>query len=150
LLWFEDQPPSEYPKKALAAVTTHDLPTLAGIWTGADQEAQRQAGVKPDRSASEQFRHKLVEISGVESDADVTLAITKTFEQLAQSPSVMVMAELEAACVVNERPNMPTSAGKYPNWSLALPAPIEELESAELPRSLAHILNRGRRKRDNS
>jgi 4-alpha-glucanotransferase len=150
LLWFEDQLPSEYPKKALAAVTTHDLPTLAGIWTGADLEAQRRVGVKPDCSANEQFRRKLMEASGVEVDADVTLAITKTFEQLAEAPSAIVMAELEAACVVNERPNMPTSAGKYPNWSLALPAPIEELESAELPRRLAHILNRGRRKRDNS
>ncbi|MCC2641764.1 MAG: 4-alpha-glucanotransferase [Nitrospira sp.] len=145
LLWFEDSPPSEYPEKALAAVTTHDLPTLAGIWTGADFEAQRQAGVKPDHSASEQFRRKLVETCGVEAGADVTVAITKTFEQLAEAPSAIVMAELEALCVVNERPNMPSATGTYPNWSLALPTPIEELESAELPRRLAHILNRRKR-----
>src|SRR5207244_3796809 len=36
---FEPNPPAQYPELALAAVTTHDLPTLAGIWTGADLQA---------------------------------------------------------------------------------------------------------------
>lgn len=142
LLWFEKGPPSAYPQKALAAVTTHDLPTLAGVWTGADLESQRRFGVEPDQSAQQQFRGKLLETSGVESEADVSLAITKTFEQLADSPSAVVMAELEAAGAVNERPNMPSSAGKYPNWSLALPTTLDDLESADLPRTLAKILNR--------
>ena len=59
LLWFEDIPPSQYPEKALAAITTHDLPTLAGIWTGADLETQRRLGLNPDESANEKFREKL-------------------------------------------------------------------------------------------
>jgi 4-alpha-glucanotransferase len=144
LLWFEDTPPSEYPEKALAAVTTHDLPTLVGIWTGADLEAQRHVGAKPDRAGSEKFRSKLLEISGVEAGADVTEAIIKTFEQLAEAPSMIVLAELEAACVAAERPNMPSACGKYPNWSLALPVTLEELQSAKLPRRLSEILNRRR------
>jgi 4-alpha-glucanotransferase len=74
--------------------------------------------------------------------ATLTLAITKTFEQLAQVPSVIVMASMEAACVIAERPNMPSAAGKYPNWSLALPLPLEKLESSEVPRRLAQVLNR--------
>jgi 4-alpha-glucanotransferase len=141
LLWFEDSPPSEYPEKALAAVTTHDLPTLVGIWTGADLEAQRHVGAKPDRAGSEKFRHKLLEMSGVQSGADATEAIIKTFEQLREAPSMIVLAELEAACMTAERPNMPSACGKYPNWSLALPVTLEELESAELPRRLSAILN---------
>ena len=48
LLWFERTPP-KYPDRALAAVTTHDLPTIAGLWTGADLEDQRAAGVIPAR-----------------------------------------------------------------------------------------------------
>ena len=39
LLWFEKDPPQDYPELALTAVTTHDLPTVAGLWTGADLEA---------------------------------------------------------------------------------------------------------------
>jgi 4-alpha-glucanotransferase len=144
LLWFEDTPPTEYPEKALAAVTTHDLPTLVGIWTGADLEAQRHVGAKPDRAGSEKFRSKLLEISGLESGANVTEAIIKTFEQLADAPSMIVLAELEAACAAAERPNMPSACGKYPNWSLALPVTLDELEAAELPRRLSEILNRRR------
>jgi 4-alpha-glucanotransferase len=74
--------------------------------------------------------------------ATVTLAIPKTFEQLAQAPSALAMASLEAACVTAERPNRPSAAGKYPNGSLALPLPREALESSEVPRRLAQILNR--------
>ena len=142
LLWFEEEPPAEYPEKALAAITTHDLPTLAGVWTGADLEAQEQFSVRPDPAAQSQFRQKLIETSGLDEEADVTVAIAKTFEQLAESPSQIVMADLEAALAVNERPNMPQSAGKYPNWSLALPSSIEEMKSAQLPQRLARILNR--------
>src|SRR5439155_2249495 len=35
----------EYPVQSLVSSTTHDLPTLAGFWTGADIEARRAAGV---------------------------------------------------------------------------------------------------------
>lgn len=143
LLWFENTPPSQYPEKALAAITTHDLPTLAGIWTGEDFETQRRLGLNPDESASEKLREILLKTSGLDADADVTLAITKTFEQLAQAPSAIVMASMEAACVAAERPNMPSATGGiYPNWSLALPLPLEDLESSEVPRRLAKILNR--------
>jgi len=142
LLWFEPTPPSEYPEKALAAITTHDLPTLAGIWTGADFDMQQRLGLNPDESANRMFHEKLLETSGLAPDADVTLAITKTFEQLAQAPSAIVMASMEAACVVTDRPNMPAASETYPNWSLALPLPLEDLESSEHPRRLAQILNR--------
>lgn len=141
LLWFEDHPPSKYPWKALAAVTTHDLPTLAGVWTGADLDSQQACGVKPDERAQEQFQTKLIETSNVEAGTDLEEVILKTYATLADSPCAVVMADLETACAVRERPNMPFPGGKYPNWSLALPCPFEELEAADLPTKLAKILN---------
>ncbi|BCA55603.1 4-alpha-glucanotransferase [Nitrospira sp. KM1] len=141
VFWFEEEAPSSYPEKALAAVTTHDLPTLAGVWTGADFTTQQSLGLNPDQHASERFRDKLLQTTGLEADADVTQAITKTIEQLADAPSAIVMAMMEAVCVVSERPNMPSAAGKYPNWSLALPLPLEDIEASEHPRRLAGILN---------
>ena len=150
LLWFEDTPPSQYPEKALAAITTHDLPTLAGVWTGMDLETQRHLGLNPDTSANERFREKIRQTSNLDADADVTLAITNTFEQLAQAPSAIVMASMEAASVTHERPNMPAAGGKYPNWSLALPLPLEDIESSEIPRRLATILNRRRETKENT
>ncbi len=36
---------NEYPHQALVASTTHDLPTIAGFWSGRDIEARRAAGL---------------------------------------------------------------------------------------------------------
>lgn len=145
LLWFEDTSPADYPEKALAAITTHDLPTLAGIWTGADFELQRRSGLDPDKAATEQLRQKMVQAGGVDPRADVETAAVRTFEQLAGAPSVIVMATMEAACLASERPNMPGAEGKYPNWSLGLPLLLEEIETMPFPRRLAEILSRRNR-----
>lgn len=142
LLWFEDTNPADYPEKALAAVTTHDLPTLAGIWTGADLELQRRSGLDPDKAAAEKLRQKMAQISGMDRRADLETAAVRTFEQLAVAPSVIVMATMEAACLAPERPNMPGAEGAYPNWSLGLPSSLEEIETARFPRRLAEILSR--------
>ena len=44
LVYFEDVPPSEYPWSAQALITTHDLPTVAGLWNGSDLTDQQRAG----------------------------------------------------------------------------------------------------------
>lgn len=51
LLYFERHPggafklPADYPPLAIVSSTTHDLPTLAGFWTGRDIEARRAAAL---------------------------------------------------------------------------------------------------------
>jgi 4-alpha-glucanotransferase len=66
---------------------------------------------------------------------------------LASAPSAIVTATLEDALAVEERPNMPgtswasaPAAGRWPNWSLALPEPLERLIEAPLPRRVASAL----------
>ena len=46
LAYFERRPPARWPRKAMAGITTHDLPTVAGTWTGADLPDQARAGVR--------------------------------------------------------------------------------------------------------
>jgi 4-alpha-glucanotransferase len=48
LVWFENTAPAGFPEQALAPVTTHDLPTIAGLWTGFDLKAQRELGLAPN------------------------------------------------------------------------------------------------------
>ena len=43
LVWFEDDPPEAWPRQALAMVTTHDLPTLAGMCRGTSFDAPEEA-----------------------------------------------------------------------------------------------------------
>ncbi|MBV5335694.1 hypothetical protein JZU48_01360, partial [bacterium] len=42
-----------YPAAALASVTTHDLPTLRGFWTGRDMEWRRSLDLYPDQAMAE-------------------------------------------------------------------------------------------------
>ena len=87
LAWFEDGPPEEYPRQALAAVTTHDLPTVAGVWTGDDVADQRAAGIEPDEPALERLRGRLMGLTGLGPDAPVDEVVVAAHRRLAAAPS---------------------------------------------------------------
>lgn len=140
LLWFEEDPPAEYPELALAAVTTHDLPTLAGLWTGADLRAQRELGLEPNEEGLLKIRERLREMTGVADDAPVDEVITRAYALLARAPSVIVAATLEDVLAVEERPNMP--GVMEGSWSLALPRLLEQLQREPVARSIAERLRR--------
>ena len=144
LLWFEGRPPREYPELAMAAISTHDLPTIAGLWTGADFAAEQRIGNNPSEASHRALRERLTNTSGVPADASPEQAIQKAYEALGQAPSAVLVASLDDALAVQDRPNMPGTIDQWPNWRLALPKPIEELDSAPLPKAIAQSLCRGR------
>jgi 4-alpha-glucanotransferase len=142
LLYFEPAPPRELPELALTSVTTHDLATLAGLWTGSDLADQRRIGVSPNEAGMKALRDKVAKLADLPEDAPVEIAIEKTYAALAAAPSRVLLATLDDAVAVPERPNMPGTVTEWPNWSLALPQTLEELEEAELPRKVAAALAR--------
>jgi len=44
---------------------------------------------------------------------------------------------MEDALGVHERPNVPGTIDEFPNWRLALPVPLEEIEQADGVRRIA-------------
>ncbi|MBV8816760.1 MAG: 4-alpha-glucanotransferase, partial [Acidobacteriaceae bacterium] len=141
LMWFEEDPPCKFPADALAAVSTHDLPTVAGVWTGSDLEAQKAIGLKPNEEGQNEWREKLgKEVEGGES-ATTEQVIEQAYISLASAPSRIVTASLDDALAVEERPNMPATLNdKWPNWSLALPVDAEAIRSHALVGRIADIL----------
>jgi len=144
-LWFEEDPPARFPELSLASVTTHDLPTVAGLWTGADVEAQQKIGLAPNVAALEATRARLAGLTGLSLDAPVPAVIERAHAALAPAGSTVVTATLEDALGVVERPNMPGTVEQWPNWSLALPEPLEALERHPLPRAIARAFAAGGR-----
>jgi len=142
LLYFEPVPPREFPELALSSVTTHDLPTIAKLWTGADLTALRSIGVDPNEDGTRALRDKLRALGDLEDDASAEAAIVATHRALAQAPSRILLATLDDAVAVPERPNVPGTVREWPNWSLALPQPLEEIETMDLPRRIAAVLAR--------
>jgi 4-alpha-glucanotransferase len=143
LLWFEERPPRAYPERALAAVSTHDLPTVAGVWTGADLRAQQEAGTQPDVERNRALRDRLAQLAGLRDDASVEEAVVGAYRALSAAPSAILMATLEDGLAVEGRPNMPgTTAEQWPSWSIGLPRSVEEIRTLELPRRIAGVLRR--------
>jgi 4-alpha-glucanotransferase len=121
-------PPSRYPRNAFAAVTTHDLPTVAGVLSGSDLLDQARAGVTPNVAANALLRERLAAVAMGVPDADPARLVREVHRRLAASPSVLVAGTLEDALGVEERPNLPgTVSEQRDNWSLALPVTIDDL-----------------------
>ena len=130
LVWFEDEPPEHFPEQALAAVTTHDLPTIAGVWTHRDEEAGHG------------LHERLSALTGLADDAPVEDVVVATHARLGHAPSMILMATLDDALCISERPNLPGTTTERPNWSLALTAPLEELMQNPVTVNVADALRR--------
>ena len=142
LLWFEPGRPSGWPRQALGAVTTHDLPTVAGVWSGSDLDEQRRLDLSPNEEASQALRHRLADWTGLGDGAAVEDVVDGAYGLLAEAPCAVLTAALDDVLAVPERPNLPGTTTERPNWSLALPAPLEDIEAHPLAARIAGHLSR--------
>lgn len=140
LAWFEARPPERYPAQALAALTTHDLPTAAGVWTGADLAELESTGRAVNRTAEIGLRRRLRRLAGVGDDAAPAQVIERAYAALGRAPSRLVVATLDDASLAERRPNMPGDVARA-NWSIPLPRTLEQLRRDELPKRIAAALN---------
>ena len=121
LLWFEDDDPAEWPAAAMAAVTTHDLPTVAGLWTGADVAEQREHGTGTRRGPRARPRLAAGAPARTGRRRDPPRRRSRHAHRLlARAPSTLLSATLDDAVAERRRPNMPGTTDR-PNWSLPLP-----------------------------
>jgi 4-alpha-glucanotransferase len=141
VMWFEEDPPSSYPRLSLATVTNHDLPTIAGVWTGADHEEQKRVLGEANSSSLRAMRDKLVQMVGGETDVPIEEVIAEAYRLLASAPSLIVIATLEDALAARRRPNIPGTTTERPNWSLPLPVSLQELREDRLVRQIAEALS---------
>ena len=113
--WFEEGPPPTWPHPTLASITTHDLPTVAGVWSGHDHQAA-------------EFHDRLARLVGDPWPGSAAEAATRSYAAVGAAPSAVVSATLEDLAQVEDRPNRPGTVDDE-NWSEALPLPLEELEA---------------------
>ena len=117
LLWFEDDPPEKWPRESTAAVGTHDLPTVAGIWNLSEPD-QRQ----------HHLRRRLTDATGLPDGTPPVEVAVAAYQRLAYARSRIVLASFEDALGIEERTNEPGTTTERPNWRLALTNPLEEIE----------------------
>lgn len=142
VFWFEPGPPSGYAENALASISTHDLPTIAGMWKGSDLAEQQELKLAPNVEGTRQSLDRLKHFAGLRGSEDVTQAIRKAHVTLAQAPCALVAASLEDALAMEPRPNQPGTTVERPNWRIPLAKPLEAIETDPLVLDVAKALKR--------
>jgi len=136
----------EYPRQALVSSTTHDLPTLAGFWTGADIEARHAAGVldaaafhaqmETRREEKQKMLDVLVEMRllppHLPKQAGAYPELTGELHNavvgfLALTPSELLAINQEDLTKEPAQQNLPGTTWQYPNWSRKMRFTIEQL-----------------------
>jgi 4-alpha-glucanotransferase len=156
LAWFEHGPgggrrrAADYPRLALAATTTHDLPTVAGFFSGSDLAhlaeigaATPGGGEQADQEAQRDSLCRLLESEGLldPGERGVEALVAALYGFLARTPAMLVAATLEDALEAHDRPNVPGTIDERPNWSLPLPVALDDLATDARVRRLAAILS---------
>lgn len=127
------QPPAHYPELALAAFTTHDLPTFDGWLQGTDLAVRRQLGhlsAEQHQQALAQRaedRHQLRETFGLHghpNDAEACFAGLVRF--LAATPARLRLLNLEELLAETEQQNVPGTTSEAPNWQRKVSSPLED------------------------
>jgi glycogen operon protein len=142
------KPSSSYPARAVACVTTHDLPPLAGWWDGADLRERAALELIPDLPHAEaertEERAALVDALASEGRLDGAEAtppqaadvIAGAHEFIAATPSDLVLIQAEDLAGLQVGVNLPGTDQERPNWRLRLPLPVETLLSGSTGQAL--------------
>ncbi|WP_322071602.1 4-alpha-glucanotransferase [Paraburkholderia bannensis] len=151
VLWFEREghgflPPARYDPHGVATTTTHDLPTIAGWWRGADIDWRNRIGQTLPRADG----RDPVALEHAQREAD-RAALWQALQQtgfaphdapepapddppvngalgyVAASASPLVTCPLEDLLGLTDQPNLPGSIDEHPNWRQRLPLPVDAL-----------------------
>lgn len=136
--------PAAYDPQALAALTTHDLPTMVSWWAMSDIQLRIDIGLFTDPAFVEEFRAErlrdkqalldlLVE-QGLwqgERDAAAIASMDASLGEavhalLGRTASALVLCQLEDLLLEPTPVNIPGTLDEYPNWQRKLALPLEQ------------------------
>lgn len=137
VLWFErDQdgfvPPADWSTDAVAMTGTHDLPTVAGWWTGRDIDwtwslgrRSEAADEAADRTVRAEDRSRLWQAmapAAPQPAADDPEPVVDTaVAHVGATPCALAILPLEDIVGLVEQPNLPGTIDEHPNWRRRMP-----------------------------
>lgn len=159
------KPPADYPRQALVAVSTHDLPTLRGFWKGSDLDTRialklLTASDQRGRLVVERSQDRARFLMALENEEllpegasihpvsvpDITppymLAI---HAYLARTPARLMVVQPEDILGVIEQVNLPGSRDdQHPNWRRRLPLDLEDWRDDARFTTMGEVMRRER------
>lgn len=145
VLWFEQRggaflPPCDYPALAAACVSTHDLPTLAGWWEGADLKERLALGLEDEAGYAaalverarerEQLGEALLKEGLVTAlpaaDAPLDDALSAAVHAfVSRTHAALALAQLDDLAGETVTVNLPGTDRERPNWRRRLSLPLD-------------------------
>lgn len=157
------QRPENYPAQSMVTVSTHDLPTLAGWWTGNDLKWRSELNLYPDEIMGNQDRQNRINdrehliaamldmgtldanqippSAPAKMNAELALAV-QSF--LAKSPCRIQMIPMEDALNMYEQVNIPGTIDEHPNWLQRLSLDLEQIWQQPSMQDLIKVMQRER------
>lgn len=152
--------PDEYPPRALACVTTHDLATLEGFWRGADIDLKHRLSLYPSAVAERDEREARVHdrwlmlqalrgqgllpdginpdnIDGHPMSAQLIAAL---HAYIARSPASILLVQIDDLMREAEQVNLPGTVFERPNWRRRLSMGVAALKSSPVFQALRPAL----------
>ncbi len=138
--------PEEYPRRAIATATTHDLPTFAGYWSGNDIELRERLALYPSEEVrlhveNERVNDRQALLNALES-AGLAPSAANGEQQcaalchamhvyLARSASALVALQIEDLVGMTEPVNVPGTSDEYPNWQRKMSCSLVEIFASD-------------------
>lgn len=163
VLWFERgpgaafKPSDKWDRAACALTTTHDLPTVAGWWSGGDLDWRRRISLSFDltkaRRARAADRDRLWRALAEEDCADGEMpppeqpgeVVDAALQFVAKTPSRLAIIPIEDVIGERDQQNIPGTIDEHPNWRRRLPE-ANGLHSRDATRRLKSIASTRPRK----
>jgi 4-alpha-glucanotransferase len=160
VLWFQRDgtrflPPGEWRDDAVAMTTTHDLPTVAGWWQGADLDLRRDLGMvgaaergqrKSDRAALWQAFTAASSATGRSPPVDKPApAVDAAVAYVSKTESPLALLPIEDVMGLVEQPNVPGTTNEHPNWRRRLDPPTCDLLQQPVTKRRLELLGGSRK-----
>jgi 4-alpha-glucanotransferase len=174
LLFFEREAdgsfrmPRAYDRAAVASTGTHDLPPLAGFWTGEDISIRQRlhpesvggGAERAERAEARKFLLRMLITHGelgtneasrlastAEAPSDEALEdlIVSAYRALGRAAARLVLIQLEDALLERLPVNTPGTFDEVPNWRRKLAISIEALRGDRRFQLLASVMNEARK-----
>jgi 4-alpha-glucanotransferase len=129
----------EPPAESVAAMNTHDMPTWAGFWRGADVPLREELGLIDHEQAEEILRARRsvrealpgsLPGSGLRADlegSDPGPSLAASLERLAASRAAIITTSMGDLLLEPDPQNVPGTGSERPNWRRRYPWTLEEL-----------------------
>jgi 4-alpha-glucanotransferase len=142
VLWFERnddgafRDSSEWSVGAAAMTSTHDLPTVAGWWRGADIETRHRlvAASQPATASDDEKKQRATDrrlmwdalrsaevAEGSASTVSDDSVVDASIRFVARTTSELALIPLEDMLGLSDQPNLPGTITEHPNWRRRYP-----------------------------